>query len=61
MTCEQVHLSVEAWELLPAGGSFKFMLASAGIVGKTEGSPRGAAEEQKEDKVKSKYNFYLNF
>lgn len=54
MTCEQVHLSVEARELLPAGGPLKFMLASVGIVGKTEGSPRGAAEEQKEDKVKSK-------
>lgn len=55
MTCEQVHLSMEAWELLPAGGSFKFMLASSGIAGKAEGSPRGDTEEQEEDKVKSKY------
>lgn len=53
MTCGQVHLSMESSELLPAGGSFKFKLASC-IVGKREGNPKGA-EEQKEDKVKSKY------
>lgn len=55
MTCEKVHLSMEAWELLPAGGSFKFMLASSGIVDKTEENPRGDTEEQEEEKVKPKY------
>lgn len=54
MTGGQADLSMEVWELLPAGDPFKFLIASSCIVGKAEGTPKGGGEDQKEDGVKSK-------
>lgn len=51
MTGGQADLSMEVWELLPAGDPFKFLIASSCIVGKAEGTPKGGGEDQKEDEL----------